>query len=141
MLAEILQLAAINQKIEVISRLSRENLYRLIKNARFLVWPSEGWYENFGLIAIEAFACGVPVLASRTGVMAEIVEDGRTGLLFEAGNPADLAAKVQWAWSHPKEMGEMGREARREYEAKYTAERNYELLMAIYDQATQNARR
>lgn len=64
--------------------------------------------------------------------MAEIVEDGRTGLLFEPGNPEDLAAKVEWAWAYPRELAEMGREARREYEEKYTAERNYERLMAIY---------
>jgi len=56
--------------------------------------------------------------------MAEIVEDGRAGLLFEPGNPEDLAEKVAWAWAHPEEMAEMGQEARREYEAKYTAERN-----------------
>ena len=70
--------------------------------------------------------------SNRLGAMAEIVEDGRTGLLFEPGNPEDLAEKVAWAWTHPKEMEEMGREARREYEAKYTAERNYEILMNIY---------
>jgi glycosyltransferase involved in cell wall biosynthesis len=65
--------------------------------------------------------------------MAEIVEDGRTGLLFEAGNADDLATKVEWAWTHPDEMQEMGRAARAEYEAKYTAERNYRLLMEIYE--------
>ena len=115
--------------------LSKAELMHLIKGAKFLVWPSEGWYENFGLVAIEAFACGVPVIASRIGAMAEIVEDGRTGLLFEPGDPEDLAEKVAWAWAHPEEMAEMGQEARREYEAKYTAERNYEMLMAIYERA------
>jgi glycosyltransferase involved in cell wall biosynthesis len=55
--------------------------------------------------------------------------------LFKKGNPEDLAAKVAWAWAHSKEMAEMGREARREYEEKYTAERNYEMLTAIYEKA------
>lgn len=86
----------------------------------------------------EAFACGLPVLASRLGAMEEIVEDGRTGLLFEPGNAEDLAEKVAWAWEHPKELEEMGREARREYEAKYTAERNYEMLMEIYGKVMGN---
>jgi len=49
------------------------------------------------------------VIASRLGAMVEIVEDGRTGLHFEPGNPEDLAAKVEWAWIHTKEMQGMGR--------------------------------
>lgn len=104
-------------------------------NARFLVWPTQGYYETFGLVAIEAFAFGVPVIASRTGAMVEIVEDGRTGLHFTAGDADDLAAKVEWGWSHPDEMKIMGRQARAEYEAKYTADRNYEMLINIYQHA------
>lgn len=111
---------------------SREQTLAAMKAARFLVFPSE-LYECFPVTLAEAFACGVPVIASRLGAMAEIVEHGRTGLLFEAGNADDLATKVEWAWTHPAEMQEMGRAARAEYEAKYTAERNYRLLMEIYE--------
>lgn len=132
MVREIYRLAIEKPNVTLVPQLSRQDLFVLIKGSRFLVWPSEGIYENFGMVAIEAFACGVPVIASRTGVMTEIVEDGRTGLLFEPGDPEDLAEKVAWAWAHPREMAEMGREARREYEIKYTAERNYDQLMAIY---------
>ena len=67
--------------------------------------------------------------------MAEVVEDKKTGLHFEAGNPEDLAAKVEWAWTHPREMTAMGRAAREEYKLKYTAEQNYKLRMGIYSQA------
>lgn len=107
------------------------NVICALKSAPFMLFPSE-WYETFGLTIVEAFACGVPVIASRLGVMEEIVEDGRTGLHFAAGDAEDLAAKVEWAWSHPQEMQEMGRNARVEYEMKYTAEKNYECLMQIY---------
>jgi glycosyltransferase involved in cell wall biosynthesis len=72
--------------------------------------------------------------------MEEIIDDGRTGLLFEPGNAEDLAAKVQWAWEHPEEMRRMGEAARREYETKYTADRNYHMLMDIYHQAIDSAR-
>jgi glycosyltransferase involved in cell wall biosynthesis len=126
--------------IELVNRLSQEELIQLFKGARFLVWPSEGYYETFGLVAVEAFACGVPVITSRIGVMAEIVQDEHTGLHFKPGDPEDLADKVRWAWTHPAIMAEMGRNARREYEAKYTAARNYELLMGIYDTAIQRSR-
>lgn len=121
--------------IEIVPWLEKAELISLIKGARFLVWPSEGYYETFGLAAVEAFACGVPVIASRLGAMAEIVEDGRTGLHFTPGDAQELAAKVEWAWSHPEAMREMGRAARQEYEDKYTADRNYHVLMEIYDQA------
>ncbi len=130
---EVTARAAALGTVEVVGRLSSEALMQLVKGARFLVWPSLGYYETFGLVAVEAFACGVPVIASRAGVMAEIVTDGATGLHFTAGDPADLAAKVRWAWDHPAEMAAMGRAARREYEQKYTAERNYAQLLHIYE--------
>lgn len=108
-----------------------------MKKTLLLVFPS-CWFEVLPMTIIEAFACGVPVIASRLGAMAELVDDGRTGLLFKPGDPEDLAAKIEWAWTHPKRMREMGKEARREYEEKYTAERNYQLLMDIYHRAIAN---
>ena len=120
--------------IEVVGRCAYEKVPPLIKKARFLVFPSE-WYETFGRVIIEAFACGVPVIASRLGAMAEIVEDGKTGLLFTPGDPKNLAEKVGWLWSRPNEIKRMGKEARKEYERKYTAERNYKMLMDVYQKA------
>ncbi|MCH8028475.1 MAG: glycosyltransferase [Candidatus Dadabacteria bacterium] len=119
------------EDIEILGQCANEEVIALMKGARFLVFPSE-WYETFGRVVVEAFACGVPVVASRLGAMEEIVGDKRTGLHFEPGNPEDLAVKVEWAWTHPKEMQNMGYAARAEYEAKYTAERNYKLLMEVY---------
>jgi glycosyltransferase involved in cell wall biosynthesis len=66
--------------------------------------------------------------------MAEIVEDGVTGLHFEAGNSAHLADKMQWANEHPEEIICMGKNARRAYEAHYTPKMNYQQLTAIYQQ-------
>ena len=102
-----------------------------IKRARLLIFASE-WYETFGLTIVEAFACGVPVICSRLGAMQEIVDDGRTGLHFTSGDAEDLADKTQWAWDNPARTRSMGREARREYENKYTAEKNYPLLSWIF---------
>lgn len=99
-----------------------------------LLMPSI-WYENFPRTLVEAFACGLPVIASRLGAMAALIEDGKTGLLFEPGNAQDLAAKMQWAEANPEAMRRMGEAARAEYEAKYTAEKNYQQLMTIYEDA------
>ena len=124
--------------VELIGRLSREDLSDLIQKARFLVWPSLGFYETFGFVAVESFANGVPVIASDKGVMAEVVANQRTGLHFHSGDASDLASKVDWMWNHPQESKRMGREARLEYENKFTAEKNYEVLMAIYRQAIES---
>jgi glycosyltransferase involved in cell wall biosynthesis len=132
---EVHRFAEGNPSVRLLRRLSREECFEVIKGARFLVWPSEGYYESFGLAAIEAFACGVPVIASRTGAMTETVEDGKTGLHFAPGDTRDLAAKVEWAWTHRSEINAMGALARAEYEAKYTAEQNYPRLLEIYRQA------
>jgi glycosyltransferase involved in cell wall biosynthesis len=122
------------KNILLLGRQPHVEVSRFMNRARLLVCPSE-CYENFPMTLVEAFASSLPVIASRLGAMAEIVEDGRTGLLFEPGNAHDLANKVGWAWTHPEEMAEMGKEARREYESKYTAEKNYGMLMEIYERA------
>lgn len=92
-------------------------------------------YESFPRTLVEAYACGLPVIASRLGALADLVEHGVTGLLFEPGNANDLAAQMRWAMEHPDAMLQMGRNARARYEAEFTAERNYQQLMAIYRDA------
>jgi glycosyltransferase involved in cell wall biosynthesis len=112
----------------------RERVLDLLHGARYLVAPSTS-YETFGLALIEAFASGTPVIASRHGAFAELVKDGINGMLFSPGDAHDLAARIAWAESHPDRMLEMGRAARRDYEEHYTPQRNYDMLIAIYDDA------
>ncbi|HZQ93153.1 MAG TPA: glycosyltransferase [Terriglobales bacterium] len=130
---EMERAAAENSCIEMLPRLGRADYYNLVRGARFLVWPSIGYYETFGRVVIEAFACGVPVIASDLGACAELVTDGETGLHVKAGDAADLAKKVQWAWEHPREMQAMGKQARERYQQRYTPEQNYRELIAIYE--------
>jgi glycosyltransferase involved in cell wall biosynthesis len=120
--------------VEVLPFSSSEEIARLMKGAAFLVWPSE-FSETFGLVAVEAFACGVPVIASSLGAMPELVLDHRRGLTFCVGDAGDLAAKVTWAWEHAEEMVHMGRSARSEYETKYAIDGNYDCLIEIYRDA------
>ena len=117
--------------IEVMGRLAPQEVLALMQGASFLVFPSE-WYEAFRMTLIEAFACGLPVVASRLGAMVELVDDGHTGLLFRHRDPQDLATKVRWAVEHPEAMVLMGAHARNVYEEKYTADLNYHMLMNIY---------
>jgi glycosyltransferase involved in cell wall biosynthesis len=120
--------------IERLGRRTREDVLGLMQEASFLVFPSL-CYEGLPMAILEAFACGLPVIASRRGAMAEVVEDGRTGLLFRPGDPSDLAATIAWAALHPTELRRMRREARAEFESRYTAARNYQALIEIYERA------
>lgn len=102
--------------------------------AAFLVLPSE-WYEGFPMVLLEAFRAGLPVIASKLGAMAEIVEDGKTGLHFAPGDASDLAKKVRFAAANPQSMAAMGAHARKAYAKNYTADVNYVRLMEIYEAA------
>ena len=110
---------------------SRDVVFKEMNSALALIVPSI-WYETFGLVVAEAFANGLPVIASRIGALAEIVQDGLTGLLFNPGDSVDLARVLAWAESHPDDMAGMGRRARLDYEARFSPERNIGQLLDIY---------
>jgi glycosyltransferase involved in cell wall biosynthesis len=103
----------------------------LIGNAAMVIVPSIG-LEPFGLVVIEALACGTPVVASRLGSLPDLIEHGSTGRLFTAADPADLAIQVVSLMNSPTGMRVA---ARARFLAKYTAERNYEALIGIYRHA------
>lgn len=125
--------------VEWLGRKPSDEVYQLMGEATVVIVPSE-WYETFGRVVIEAFAKGTPVIVANIGAIAELVENKRTGLHFEPGNAIDLGKQVEWLLAHPAELAEMRKAARAEYEAKYTAERNYELLMQIYERAIESAK-
>ncbi|WP_269632110.1 glycosyltransferase [Pelomonas sp. BJYL3] len=100
--------------------------------AQLLLVPSI-WFENFPRTIVEAFACGLPVIASRLGALPELVEPGFTGDLVEPGNGQALAACIQRHLAHAGALAEMGRQARRHYELHWSASRNYETLIRIYE--------
>jgi glycosyltransferase involved in cell wall biosynthesis len=108
-----------------------EEVLRLMGSARFIVIPTE-WYEGHPRTAVEAFSRGLPVIASQIGGMAEMIEDGRTGVLFRPGDADDLAAKIGWALEHRESMSEIGAHGREVYELRYTDSMNYRQLSDIY---------
>lgn len=129
--------AGLSHRIEFLGWQKKPEVLALMQKSQFLIFPSI-WYETFGLSMIEAFACSVPVIASRLGGIAEIVEDRQTGLLFEADNSQDLATKINWAIAHPKSLLAMGQKARSTYEQHYTPATNYRQLMSIYEKVARN---
>jgi len=126
--------AAEHPEIQWLGHRPIREVLEIVGEAACLVMPSI-WYETFGRTIVEAFAKGTPVIGSRMGAMAELIKDGHTGLLFRPGDPDDLEAKLRQFLADPQAAARMRHAARREFQAKYTAEQNYPTLMAIYDQA------
>lgn len=115
-----------------LGHLGRAALRTEMARATALVLPS-ACYENAPLAVLEAFACGLPVIASRLGALAEIVEDGVTGLLFEAGHSSALRERMVWALAHPEQMREMGEAARQRHARSYAPQENLRRLLEIYE--------
>lgn len=124
--------------LEWLGRQPQHKVLELMKAAVILIVPSV-WYECFPMTVVEAFASGLPVIASNIGSLASIIEDGRTGLHFDPGNADDLARKVTWVLDNPNEITRMRRNARSEYQSKYCADRNYSMLVDIYRRAGASA--
>ena len=80
-------------------------------------------------------AKGTPVVTSNLGSMAEVVEDRRTGRLVVPGDVTSLAEAIQSLTADSLALRDMRVAARTEFEQKYTAEVNYQILMALYRRA------
>lgn len=126
--------AATHQNLEWLGQLPKDQVLSMMKEARALIFPSV-WYEGFPVVIAEAYAVGLPVIASDLGSMSTLIDHRRTGLRFRPGDPKDLAAQVRWAVTHQPELRLMRQAARAKFEAEYAAERNYQLLLEIYERA------
>lgn len=136
---EVRAAAEKNPNIEFLGVKTSAEVAELMGRAAFLVFPSE-WYEAFGLVCIEAFARGTPVVGAKIGAIEELIEPEKTGLHFEPRNAVDLAAKVEWMRANPRRVERMRAPARAEYAAKYTAEANLKNLLNVYERAVESAR-
>lgn len=121
-------------RLNALGAISSEQVRNEMVHSVALVLPSI-CYESFPRTLVEAFACALPVIASRLGPLVDLVEDGVTGLLFDPGSAVNLSHTLSWAQAHPEHMAEMGRNARAKYEAEFSADRNYAQLIAIYEDA------
>lgn len=105
-----------------------KELETLISRATCIVCPAI-WYENMPNTVIEAYAYGKPVVASRVGSLAEIVEDGKTGLLFEMKNSKDMSNKLEEFIKDDQLSEELGKNARKICEQKYCEEKHMKRVL------------
>jgi glycosyltransferase involved in cell wall biosynthesis len=128
---EVSRISALSPFIEYLGYLGNDDALNMIRNSCAALFPAL-WYECCPLAIIESFACGVPAIASRLGAMEEMVNHGRTGLLYEPGDALALRQQVMRIWHGDPETKGLGSAARLEYQNKYTADTSYNRLLAIY---------
>jgi glycosyltransferase involved in cell wall biosynthesis len=123
--------AATAGDIDYLGSISSAEVLDQLRRAIALVVPSI-WFEGFPLVLLQAYATGTPVIASRIGSLAELVEDGVTGLHARPDDAEDLAARLRWAVDHPAEMAALGLAARDRYVQRYRGTSHLEALLELY---------
>jgi glycosyltransferase involved in cell wall biosynthesis len=120
--------------IRFMGHVSRAELYEALSSALAVVVPSR-CYEGFPRVVVEAYAAGVPIIASKVGSLTELVDDGVTGLQVRVGDPDDMARALRQVAESPELAERMGRGARERYERMYSPEVTMSELFAIYREA------
>jgi glycosyltransferase involved in cell wall biosynthesis len=97
------------------------------------VFATPSRIESFGLTALEAMACGTPVVAFQTGGLPDVVADGQTGLLEKrVGSVAGLRDQLDWMLQHPTERKRMALAARQRVERQFTYDLMAKRYMELY---------
>ncbi|WP_197279368.1 glycosyltransferase [Devosia sp. A16] len=125
--------------VRFLGALQPEDVRTHMKEAACLIMPSR-WYEGLPLTAIEAFSLGLPIICSRIGSLAEIVEHDSNGWHFETNSTTELAERVRSCFSTPGLLAKAGQEARASFHRQYSGDRNLEMLTGIYQQAIASAK-
>lgn len=121
---------SLQDHVELLGHVPWHRLVALYQEASLCVVPSH--YESFGLVALEAMACGVPVVAARAGGLPEIIEDGMTGRLFPAGEAPALANAIASLLRNRDERIQMGSAGRERAQSKFSIEENCAANLGLY---------
>lgn len=130
----VAETAASTRNVAWLGPCSSAEVTDIMGRATALICPSR-WYEGMPRVVIESMAVGTPIIASRLGTYIEMIDDGRSGLLFEPGNPGALLACVRRAASGCASDA-MRRAARLQFETHYSPEACYRNLLRIYEEAS-----
>jgi D-inositol-3-phosphate glycosyltransferase len=129
---EEIKLRGLQAKVRFLGSKKQQELWRYYTEADALVVPS--LYESFGLVVVEALACGTPVLVSKIGKMKSIVKEGHSGFSFRPNDPASLAACIRYFNGHQTSL--WPRERIREdvigrFSWEKTADETYDLFLEL----------
>jgi glycosyltransferase involved in cell wall biosynthesis len=101
-----------------------------------LVFPSG--HESFGIVLLEAWAAGKPVIGSRVGAIPSVVDEGQDGLLIRHRNVGDLTAAIQTLLSRPELRRQMGESGRQKVQQRYTWNIVADRLRQVYVQVQEH---
>ena len=104
----------------------------IVRGGEFVVFPSI-WYEGCSMVEIESESLGKPLVATDLGFSVEAIENGYNGYKVKLRDVDGFVSTIQDLWSKPELCKEMGENARKDYEAKYLPEDNYNQLINIYE--------
>lgn len=113
----------LDKKVSFLGRVSEEALIKEYQNADVLILPSINSHEAFGLVLIEAMACGLPVIASNLAGVRSVFNDGKEGLICQPGDVKDLSEKITSLISDENKRLKMAQAARKLVEDKYAWEK------------------
>jgi glycosyltransferase involved in cell wall biosynthesis len=123
------------KRITMAGQAGHDQIPRYLQSFDLFVVPSLTDRESFGVAAVEASACGLPVIASRVGGLPEVVLDGRTGLLVPPGDIDALAAAMARLLSEPELRARMGQAGRQFVLGHYRWADNASLMEQLYEEA------
>lgn len=125
-------------RLEITGRVETDELVALYRRATLVVVPSR--YEGFGLPAVEAMACGTPVVACAAGALPEVIGVGGGGILVARDDPGSLARGIAELIDQPQRRRELGREGRRRTDEAYAWPRVAERTAAVYGEIVDSFR-
>ena len=105
-LSTVAQACGVTDRVHLVGQIPRQDVPALLRSADVVV--SVPWYEPFGMVPLEAMACGVPVVASAVGGHLDTVLDGRTGALVPPRDPAALAQRLRELLAAPARLASIG---------------------------------
>jgi glycosyltransferase involved in cell wall biosynthesis len=122
--------ASVLPRLRVVGRVPQDELLALYRRATLVVVPSR--FEGFGLPAVEAMACGTPVVASHAGALPEVLRIASGGVLVPPDDPTALARGIRELIDDPERRSALGRRARERVEATFSWRRVAEATVRVY---------
>lgn len=126
--------------VEFVGQMCADELGRTIARCAFAVFPSHA-YETLGKTILESYAHGRAVVASDLGSRRELVQPGKTGLLYRSGDIEELVSAIQFLSARPELAERIGRAGRDLVREHYTAESHSEALVSLYQRLIDRRRR
>ena len=118
------------ERVHFAGQVSRTEMPALLRSADVVV--SAPWYEPFGIVPLEAMACGVPVVGSAVGGLLDSIDDGRTGVLVPPRDPGAIAEAVRSLLDDPVRRSAFGRAGRARALSLFSWERVASCTADIY---------